>query len=69
MTKAVNLICEYGFSKLDIVRIHTGVFDYNIPSQKVLEKCGFCKEAVFKNAIYKNDTLCDEVRYSKLKSI
>lgn len=69
MTKAVNLICEYGFGKLDIVRIHTGVYDYNIPSQRVLEKCGFCKEAVFKNAIYKNGKLCDEVRYSKLKNI
>ncbi|MBN1927805.1 MAG: GNAT family N-acetyltransferase, partial [Prolixibacteraceae bacterium] len=53
MTKAVKLIVEYGFKHLDIVRIYTGVFDYNHASQKVLEKCGFTKEAVFKKAIYK----------------
>jgi RimJ/RimL family protein N-acetyltransferase len=67
MTKAVNLICDYGFSNLDIVRIFTGVFDYNISSQKVLEKCGFTKEAVFKDAIFKNGKVCNEIRYSKLQ--
>ena len=41
MTKAVNLITEYGFEKLSIIRIYTGIFDYNKSSQRVLEKCGF----------------------------
>jgi RimJ/RimL family protein N-acetyltransferase len=68
MTKAVNLICDYGFSNLDIVRIFTGVFDYNISSQKVLEKCGFTKEAVFKDAIFKNGKVCNEIRYAKLQN-
>lgn len=67
MSHAVNLICEYGFRELDIVRIHTGVFDYNTASQKVLEKCGFVKEAVFRKSIYKNGKICDEVRYAKIK--
>lgn len=67
MTKAVNLICEYGFNELDIVRIHTGVFDYNIASQIVLEKCGFTKEGIFKKAIFKNGKIYDEIRYSKVK--
>lgn len=67
MPKAVDLICDYAFKNLDIVRIHTGVFSYNPASQRVLEKCGFIREAVFKNAIYKNGVLCDEIRYAKLK--
>lgn len=67
VTKAVNLLTEWGFNKLDIVRIHTGVYDYNLASQRVLEKCGFIKEAVFKLAIYKNDRLYDEIRYAKIK--
>ena len=66
MTRAVNLICEYGFKNMDIVRIHTGVFDYNTASQRVLEKCGFVKEGVFKKAVYKNEQICDEIRYAKL---
>lgn len=67
MTKAVKLIVEYGFKHLDIVRIYTGIFDYNHASQKVLEKCGFTKEAVFKKAIYKNGKICDEIRYAIVK--
>lgn len=67
MTKAVNLICWYGFQNLDIVRIHTGVFDFNIGSQKVLEKCGFVKEGVFRNALLRNGKIYDEIRYALLK--
>jgi RimJ/RimL family protein N-acetyltransferase len=67
VTKAVNLISEYGFNHLDIVRIHTGVFEYNAASMHVLEKCGFVKEAVFRKSVFKQGKLWDEVRYAKLK--
>lgn len=66
-SRAVDMIVEYGFLNLDIIRIHTGVFSYNIASQKVLEKCRFVKEAVFKNAIWKDGRICDEIRYARLK--
>lgn len=64
---AVNLITEYGFSYLDIIRIHTGVFEYNTASQRVLEKCGFVKEGIFRKSVFKQGRLWDEVRYAKLK--
>jgi [ribosomal protein S5]-alanine N-acetyltransferase len=64
-TAAVNLITEYGFKNLDIVRIHTGVFEHNLASQRVLEKCGFVKEGVFESAVYKNGKFWNEVRYAK----
>lgn len=67
MTKAVNLICEYGFRELNIVRIFTGVFEYNIASGKVLEKCGFEKEAIFKKAVVKKGKIYNEVRFAKMK--
>jgi [ribosomal protein S5]-alanine N-acetyltransferase len=67
-TRAVKLICEYGFSELDIVRIFSGVFDYNLASRRVLEKCGFTRESVAKYAVFKNGKICDEVRYAKIIS-
>lgn len=67
-TKAVNLITEWGFSQLDIIRIYTGVFEYNHASQRVLEKCGYVKEAVFRNAICKNDKIYNEIRYAKIRN-
>lgn len=66
-TKAVNLITGRGFSQLDIVRIYTGVFEYNLASQRVLEKCGFVKEAVFKKSICKDNKIFDEIRFEKIK--
>ena len=63
-SKAVKLIVDYGFSNLDIIRIFTGIFDFNIASQKVLIKNGFVNDGIFKNAIYKNGRLCDEIRFS-----
>ena len=65
MPRAVNLICEYGFRELDIVRIHAGIFEFNPSSMRVLEKCGFKREAIFKNAVFKNGKICDEYRYVK----
>jgi RimJ/RimL family protein N-acetyltransferase/SAM-dependent methyltransferase len=64
-TRAVNLICDYGFRELDVIKIYSGVFSFNTASQKVLEKCGFEKEAVLRNAVIKNGRICDEIRYAK----
>ena len=65
-TKAVELITKYGFDKLDLNRIFSGVFEYNIASMKVLEKNGYEKEGIFKNAILKNNKVYDEHRFYKL---
>lgn len=64
-TRAVKLICEYGFKELEIVRIFSGIFEYNPASQRVLEKCGFEREAVCKNAVCKKGKIYDEIRYAK----
>jgi len=67
VTTAVNLITEYGFKHLDIIRIHTGIFEYNTASMRVLEKCCFTKEGIFRKSVFKQGKLWDEVRYAKLK--
>jgi RimJ/RimL family protein N-acetyltransferase len=66
MTAAVNLITEFGFKECGFARIHTGVYEYNPASQKVLEKCGYTREGVFRKAIFKENQLWDEVRYAKI---
>jgi len=66
VTAALNLIVDYGFRNLDIVRIHTGVYEHNLASQRVLEKCGFIKEGVFKKAVFKQEKFWNEVRYARI---
>jgi len=66
-TKAVALITDYGFQELDLIRLYAGIFDYNKASMQVLEKNGFVMEGISRNAIIKNNRVCDEHRYAKLK--
>ena len=65
-TTAVAMVTEYGFKELDLVRIHTGIFEYNIGSMKVLEKNGYKKDCVFEKSIIKDGKIIDEHRYAKI---
>ncbi len=69
MTKAVNLTVTHAFESLKLIRIHCGVYEYNKASQRVLQKCGFEKEGIFKKAIYKKGQIWDEIRYAKINPI
>lgn len=66
-TVCVKLLTDYGFKQLDFIRIHTGVFEYNIGSMKVLTKNGYSKDGIFKKSILKNGQIFDEHRFSKTK--
>lgn len=68
-TQAVNLICNYGFKTLDIVRIHAGIFEYNPVSMRVLEKCGFRCESIREKAIFKQGKIWNEFVYVKLTDL
>jgi RimJ/RimL family protein N-acetyltransferase len=63
VTDAVSAIVPVAFERYDIVRLQAGIFSPNIASMRVLEKCGFIREAVHKNAIWKNGGLLDELVY------
>lgn len=62
-TDAVRALVPVAFKELDIVRLQAGVFSNNLASMRVLERCGFVREAVRVNAIWKLGRLFDEVLY------
>jgi len=68
-TKAVELVTAYGFEKLGLVRLYSGVFDFNKASQRVLEKAGYKLECIAEKSIIKNGLICNEYRYAKLNPI
>ncbi|MBN2486448.1 MAG: GNAT family N-acetyltransferase [Bacteroidales bacterium] len=68
-TTAVKLITGYGFDKLMLVRIFTGVFEHNIASQRVLTKAGFKLEGIFENSVVKNGEVIDEYRYALINPL
>lgn len=67
MTDAIAAIVPVAFERFDIVRIQAGVFANNPASMRVLEKCGFVREAVLKNAITKNGVVIDEVMHARFR--
>ncbi len=66
-TEAVGLMNSYAFENFDCNRLFTGVFAYNIPSMRVLEKCGYQQEGIAQQAIWKNQRFWNEHRYALLK--
>jgi RimJ/RimL family protein N-acetyltransferase len=67
MTEAVSLVIEYVFENLDVIRVESTVNGNNPASMRVLEKAGFKKEAILKNAIIKNGEILDEHLFALLK--
>jgi RimJ/RimL family protein N-acetyltransferase len=67
MTEAVKLVTDYAFANLDLIRIQAGVLSKNPASMRVLEKAGYQKEGISKNAIIKNGEILDEHVYAILK--
>jgi [ribosomal protein S5]-alanine N-acetyltransferase len=63
----VRALVPVAFRKSDIVRLQAGIFPDNPASMRVLEKCGFTREAVHKNAITKNGVTMDEMLYVYLR--
>ncbi|MDD1717935.1 MAG: GNAT family N-acetyltransferase [Methanoregulaceae archaeon] len=62
-TEAVSALVPIAFATYDIIRVQAGIFSNNPASMRVLEKCGFHREAVHSKAFFKNGELLDEVMY------
>jgi ribosomal-protein-alanine N-acetyltransferase len=67
MPSVVELVTRYAFTHLDIIRLQAGVFSKNLASMRVLEKAGYQKEGISRNAIIKNGEVMDEHVYAILK--
>jgi ribosomal-protein-alanine N-acetyltransferase len=67
-TEAVKLLVGFAFGELNLLRVYASVYDYNAASVRVLQKCGFHREAILKSSIIKEGKLHDEHLYSIRKS-
>lgn len=67
VTEAVRAIVLVAFDRYDLVRIQAGIFSNNPASMRVLEKCGFVREAVHRNAVTKNGVTMDEVMFVRFR--
>lgn len=68
ISEAVNRLITYGFDDLKLHSIEAVIDPENIASEKVLQKCGFVKEAHLKEAEFYEGKFLDKVIYSLLNS-
>jgi [ribosomal protein S5]-alanine N-acetyltransferase len=67
VTDAVRALIPVAFAQSGIIRIQAGIFSHNPASMRVLEKCGFVREAVHRDAITKHGVVMDEVLFVRFR--
>ena len=67
ITEAVQEVVKYGFNEMKLHSIEAIIDPKNFGSEKVLQKCGFIKEAHFKENEFFEGRFIDPVIYSILK--
>ena len=59
-TRAVKALIKYAFNELNMHCVYCKVIEYNIASQKIVEKIGFKREGILRERIYKNGNYHNE---------
>jgi RimJ/RimL family protein N-acetyltransferase len=67
MTEAVKQMVTYAFVHFPLRKIYATPYDFNIASHKVLQKAGFEREAILKQAVIKNGKIIDLHYFSFIK--
>ena len=64
-TVALKTICGYAFNDLGLLRLFAVPIAWNAASFRVLEKAGFQRECIMRNACIKDEKVADMVLYAK----
>ena len=66
-TDSLKTLVKYGFENLNLHRIYAIIFEFNKPSTRLFEKCGFKFEGKHREAHYIKGRYWDELVYGMLK--
>lgn len=67
MTEAAKAIIEFGFTKMDLVRIQAKCFAENVGSARVMEKAGMTFEGILRKRMFMKGKFWDLKMYSIIK--
>ena len=65
-TEAKALLCRYAFDTLDLAKLESEVFAHNVASARHLEKNGYVREGVRRQAYFRDGRRIDAVMYGLL---
>jgi ribosomal-protein-alanine N-acetyltransferase len=67
-TEATKAVIKYGFERINLHKVQICHKSINIPSKRVIEKCGFVYEGTLRDFFYMNGEYIDRLYYSILKT-
>lgn len=67
-TAAQRLLAEYLFSTTNVHRLEAGTDSENVAEQRALEKAGFCREGIARQAQFRDGRYQDVVMFSRLRT-
>jgi [ribosomal protein S5]-alanine N-acetyltransferase len=68
-TAACRAVTDYAFDRHGLRRIESAVYAPNVASRRVLEKCGYQREGLMRNAIIKNGEVLDAYLYAIVRGL
>lgn len=66
-TDAVYATMRYAFEELQLNRLYGGILEYNMPSRKLYEKCGWKVEGIYRQCVFKENAYYDEYAVAILR--
>lgn len=67
-TEATKAVIKYGFEKMNLHKVQICTKTINIPSKRVIEKCGFTYEGTLRDYFYMNGEYVGRLYFSILRS-
>ena len=61
-TDALQVLTRFGFSELNLRKLKVSVMDFNLPALRAYEKCGFTREGVLRQEIYREGSYHDVIQ-------
>ena len=56
------MLTRFGFSELNLRKLKVSVMDFNLPALRAYEKCGFTREGVLRQEIYREGSYHDVIQ-------
>lgn len=67
-TEATKAIIHYGFKKMNLHKVQICTKEINVPSKRVIEKCGFTYEGTLRDYFYRNGEYIGRLYFSMLRN-
>ena len=65
-TEAINILCEFGFSKMGMHKITAGCYSNNLGSIIAFKKCGFSEEGIWKDHYLYRGSYVDRICLARI---